>query len=205
MKKKNIVYALVAMAIFFIFSYSLGLFNGSEAYAEKLLKERKETDSFMKRSSESPLNQGQKKKFKGLSYYLPDAQYIVNAKLTPFKSKPIIKIPTSDNASMTYIKYGIAEFTLHDTLQHVLLLQSLDEKDPKALFLAFTDKTSGHQTYGGGRYIDLQLTGERRVIIDFNKAYNPYCMYNENYSCPFPPKENHLEIAITAGEKIYKE
>lgn len=205
MKKKNIVYVLVALAIIFILSYSLGSFNGSEAYTERILKERRETDSFMKRNSESPLNQEQKKKFKGLSYYLPDDKYIVNAKLTPFQNKTTVKIPTSDNAEVTYIKYGIAEFTLNDTLQSILLLQSMEENDPKALFLAFTDKTSGHQTYGGGRYIDLQLSNDRRVIIDFNKAYNPYCMYNESYSCPFPPKENHLEIAIPVGEKKYEE
>lgn len=205
MKKKNIVYTLVAVAILLIFGYSLGLFSGSEAYAEKILKERRETDSFMKRSSESPLSQEQKKTFKGLSFFAPDAEYIVNAKLTPFQNKTTIKIPTSDNKEVTYIKYGIAEFTLKDSLERVLLLQAIDEKDPKALFLAFTDKSSGYQTYGGGRYIDLKLTSDRRVIIDFNKAYNPYCMYNENYSCPFPPKENHLEVSIFAGEKLFQE
>lgn len=205
MKKKNIVYALMALVAFIIISYSMGVWDSFGNYEQQILKEREETDRFMRRSGESPLNEQQKKNFKGLKYFPPNTDYIVNAKLTPFQKKTTVKIPTSDNNEVTYIKYAMAEFTLNNTPQSVLLLQSVEENDPKALFLAFTDQTSGNETYGGGRYIDLKLTNDRRVIIDFNKAYSPYCMYNENYSCPFPPQENHLEIAIPAGEQVYKE
>lgn len=205
MNKKNIVYGLMALVILMILGYTSGIFNGEENYLANLQEERQEKDDFMKGDSESPLNQEQKKEFKGLSYYPPNPDYQVNARLTPFQNKEIIKIPTSDNAENTYIKYAIAEFELHDTTQSLVLLKSLEEEDPDAVFLAFTDKTSGEETYGGGRYIDLQIKNDRRVIIDFNKAYNPYCMYNENYSCPFPPRENHLKVAIKAGEKKFKE
>ncbi|NIU01421.1 MAG: DUF1684 domain-containing protein, partial [Nitrosopumilaceae archaeon] len=71
--------------------------------------------------------------------------------------------------------------------------------------LGFTDKTSGDETYGGGRYIDLVEHDRNHYVIDFNKAYNPYCAYNPKYSCAIPPEENHLAIAVTAGEKIFKE
>ncbi len=202
MKKKNIVYTLMAIVGLIIISYSMGLWD-SGSYEQQILKAREETDQFMRRSSESPLTDQQKRTFSRLEYFPPNQDYIVNAKLIPFQRKTTITIPTSDNKETSYIKYAMAEFSINGTPQSLLLLQSEEENDPKALFLAFTDQTSGNETYGGGRYIDLKLNNERRVIIDFNKAYSPFCMFNENYSCPFPPKENHLEIAILAGEKTY--
>ncbi len=73
------------------------------------------------------------------------------------------------------------------------------------LFLPFTDLTSGEESYGGGRYIDLETTGiiNNRLVIDFNKAYNPYCTYSDGYNCPIPPRENDLPVAIRAGEKAF--
>ena len=71
------------------------------------------------------------------------------------------------------------------------------------LFLPFTDPTNGVTTYGGGRYLDLMIPATKVVQLDFNKAYNPYCAYSGNYSCPIPPEENHLEIEIKAGVKKY--
>lgn len=204
MKKKNIVYTLMAIIALVIISYSIGLWD-SGSYEQQILKAREETDQFMRRSSESPLTDQQKRSFRGLEYFPPNPDYIVNAKLVPFQRKTTMTIPTSDNKEVTYIKYAMAEFTIDGTPQSLLLLQSEEENDPKALFLAFTDQTSGNETYGGGRYIDLRLNNDRRVIIDFNKAYSPFCMFNENFSCPFPPQENHLSVAIPAGEKIYKE
>lgn len=204
MKKKNIVYTLMAIIALVIISYSMGIWD-SGSYEQQILKAREETDQFMRRSSESPLADQQKRSFRGLEYFPPNPDYIVNAKLVPFQRKTTMTIPTSDNKEVTYIKYAMAEFTIDGTPQSLLLLQSEEENDPKALFLAFTDQTSGNETYGGGRYIDLRLNNDRRVIIDFNKAYSPFCMFNENFSCPFPPQENHLSVAIPAGEKIYKE
>lgn len=204
MKKKNIVYTIMAIIALVIISYSMGIWD-SGSYEQQILKAREETDQFMRRSSESPLTDQQKRSFRGLEYFPPNPDYIVNAKLVPFQRKTTMTIPTSDNKEVTYIKYAMAEFTIDGTPQSLLLLQSEEENDPKALFLAFTDQTSGNETYGGGRYIDLRLNNDRRVIIDFNKAYSPFCMFNENFSCPFPPQENHLSVAIPAGEKIYKE
>lgn len=193
--------AIIALVII---SYSMGLWDTGN-YEQQILKAREETDKFMRRSGESPLTDQQKRGFRGLDYFPPNADYIVNAKLVPFQRKTTMMIPTSDNKEVTYIRYAMAEFTINGTPQSLLLLQSEEENDPKALFLAFTDQTSGNETYGGGRYIDLRLNNERRVIIDFNKAYSPFCMFNENFSCPFPPQENHLDIAIPAGEKVYNE
>lgn len=203
MSKRNIVYSLMGLVIFIIFLYSFGAFNGSEAYTESIQKFRQEKETFMKRSGDSPLSLEQKKGFDGLNYYPPNPDYKVNARLTPFQNKTIVNIPTSDNRMKSYIKYAFAEFELNDTTQRVLLLKAVDSDNPNDIFFAFSDATSGKETYGGGRYIDITSNSDRRVIIDFNKAYNPFCVFNENYSCPFPPKENQLTVAIKAGEKNY--
>ena len=203
MKKKNIVYGFVAIVAIVIILYSLGIFSGSEAYTNIILEERQEKETFMKRGSDSPLTDEDKRNFKGLNYFPPDPAYKVNARLTIFQNKTVVKIPTSDNKEQSYIKYAFAEFEIKDTTQRVLLLKAIDGEDPNELFLAFSDNTSGNETYGGGRYLDLTHTNDRRIIIDFNKAYNPFCVFNNSYSCPFPPKENHLSVAIEAGEKNY--
>ncbi len=112
------------------------------------------------------------------------------------------KIPQKD-----FIRYGKLIFTINDTTLELTLYQSRikDALTKDYLFLPFTDLTTGDETYGSGRYIDLQVTDIKkdRVVIDFNKAYNPYCAYSNNYNCPLPPRENYLPVAITAGEKNF--
>jgi uncharacterized protein (DUF1684 family) len=108
-----------------------------------------------------------------------------------------------------YRKYGLLTFKIHDTLLRLNVYQSqslMTSKDySDYLFVPFTDNTSGNETYGGGRYLDykMQEIHGNKLLIDFNKAYNPYCAYTIGYNCPIPPAENDLQIAITAGEKAY--
>lgn len=118
---------------------------------------------------------------------------------------------TSGPIKKQYRVYGIIHFKIKNTSLQLNLYQSqtlmLNEQYKNLLFLPFTDATTGKKTYEGGRYIDLDINAikNKRVIIDFNKAYNPYCAYVSGvYNCPVPPKENHLIIAIRAGEKLYK-
>jgi uncharacterized protein (DUF1684 family) len=82
-------------------------------------------------------------------------------------------------------------------------MQSLDESDMRNFFLAFADETSGKETYGGGRYLNVRQDGKNSITIDFNLAFNPYCAYNPDFACPLPPRENILEIALPVGEKNY--
>ena len=82
-------------------------------------------------------------------------------------------------------------------------MKLLHKDDSDQLFLPFIDKTSGNETYGAGRYIDLDFPINKEIIVDFNKAYSPYCAYTDAYSCPFPPRSNQLDVAIEAGEKAY--
>src|SRR5690606_28026087 len=101
------------------------------------------------------------------------------ARLTPFQNQTRINIPTSDNKEKTYIKYAFAEFEMEGQMHKLLLLKAMDDENPNAAFLAFSDSTSGDETYGGGRYLDLVTSSKSRIIIDFNKAYNPFCVFND--------------------------
>ncbi len=118
-------------------------------------------------------------------------------------------MPASGNSKQQYRVYGVFAFSIHDTAVQLVVYQSkmlLTMKDySDYLFVPFTDNTSGFETYGGGRYIDLKMDDikDGHCILDFNKAYNPYCAYGSGFNCPIPPKENDLKVSITAGEKNY--
>ena len=200
---KKIIYILAGLIVVVIIAYSFGIFGGDEGYIKTIEAHRQERHTFFKRGSESPLTDVDKKKFSGLNYYPVNPDFRVNARLTPFQNQTRISIPTSDNKEKSYIRYAFAEFELAGQMQKVLLLKPVDDENPNAIFLAFSDSTSGNETYGGGRYLDLQTNSDSRIIIDFNKAYNPFCVFNDEYSCPFPPKENQLSVAVKAGEKNY--
>jgi uncharacterized protein (DUF1684 family) len=112
---------------------------------------------------------------------------------------------TSDGKTQRYLEYAYAEFDLNDFKNRLLILEMIDMGPFRGkLFLAFGDATSALETYGAGRYLDVQkVPGGKTITLDFNKAYNPYCAYNDTFSCPLPPPENLLKVAIKAGEKTY--
>lgn len=144
-----------------------------------------------------------------MQFYPVNKLYKVIAAFEKKENSEWFLMNTSANTKQQYRVYGILSFTIHDTLVKLHLYQSKDLLSSKDywnyLFLPFTDKTTGIDTYGGGRYIDLIMTDIKgsKCIIDFNKAYNPYCAYAEGYHCPIPPAENDLPVAIMAGEKNY--
>ena len=161
-----------------------------------------------KNPESSPLTKEDLQDFTELSYYPIALSYRVVA---TFKRTPLeqpFAMETSTQRKPIYVKYGELHFTLdnQDLMLNVYQNQSLvfDASYKDYLFVPFTDATSGNETYGGGRYIDLTIPETTSVILDFNKSYNPYCAYNGKYSCPIPPKENHLDIPIRAGVKNYK-
>lgn len=168
-----------------------------EAYAQQIKTERAEKDSFFKTNSESPFTD--KNGFKGLSYFPADLTYRVEARLEPFADKTQkMVVQLSDGSEEVYEKYAHAVFSLGGDIHRLLIV-----KQKENYSILFKDATSGHGTYGGGRYIDLasaEMTGSQ-AIIDFNAAYNPYCAYNPNYACPLPPAENTLSIPVKAGER----
>ena len=124
--------------------------------------------------------------------------------LLKFLGKETLTLATSDSKERKYAKYGYAEFEVNNTSVRVLLLESEEERTDE-LILIFSDATSAEETYGAGRYLEITQPVNGKILIDFNYAYNPYCAYNAKYSCPFPPQENQLSVAIRAGEKNYIE
>jgi len=178
-------------------------------YVRAIQKERLAKDSLFLDESESPLGSEQMKEFEGLKYFPVDEKYRVEARLEKADSIAIIKLQTSTDRLPDYRIYGHVYFKIEGKEFKLTTYQSVDhQKDSlykNLLFLPFTDNNSTISTYGGGRYIDFQIPKGDTFILDFNKAYNPYCAYNHKWSCVIPPRENSLNIAINAGEKNYKE
>lgn len=192
-----------ALAIIVLLTLRQG--NGEdENYLEALAKERAEKDTFMRSSDQSPFKSAETA-FSGLQYFQPDIKYRVLAQLEPIREKKVRVLPTSDGKESRYLEYAWAAFILQDTKLKLLILESMEMGPQRGqLFCAFADSTSGRETYGAGRYLDLKKVKAATTIeLDFNKAYNPYCAYVDSFSCPFPPQENILPIAVRAGEKTY--
>lgn len=204
MKAKNIIFLAAAAVVIVSLIYSFMGGDDQAAYIEEINKEREEKDRFMKSSKESPFKSNPEG-YKGLSYYPPDAKYRIIADLTPIETQEIVTLTTNTGEEQQYQQYAFAEFDL-DGLHHRLLILEVMGSGPLRgkLFFAFGDETSAVDTYGAGRYLDLEkVPGSSTITLDFNKAYNPYCAYISNYSCPLPPAQNLLKIPIKAGEKTY--
>ena len=204
MKTKNIIFLIAAAVVIVSLVYSFMGGGDQAAYADEINKEREEKDRFMRTSKESPFATNTEN-YKGLSYYPPDPKYRIIADLIPVKKKEMVTLATNTGEEQRYVEYAFAEFDL-DGYHHKLLILEVIDSGPfrGKLFFAFGDETSTAETYGGGRYLDLEkLPGSSTIILDFNKAYNPYCAYISTYSCPLPPSQNLLTIPIKAGEKTY--
>lgn len=144
-------------------------------------------------------------------FYDPNPDFRVVAQFEKAEKNAWFEMPTSGKIKKVFRVYGVLTFAIHDTLVKMNLYQSQglmgSDTYKDYLFLPFTDATSGRETYESGRYIDLLTTDIKNntVVIDFNKAYNPYCAYVSGvYNCPVPPRENHLPVAITAGEMKFE-
>lgn len=144
-----------------------------------------------------------------LRFYPLDPTFRVVARFEKYADSPWFPMPTSGRAPQIQRKYGRLTFAIHDTILHLMVYQSqaLMQKEATRdyLFIPFSDATSGIESYGAGRYIDCAIGDIQSgsLVLDFNKAYNPYCAYATGYNCPIPPRENDLPVAIQAGEKNY--
>jgi uncharacterized protein len=143
---------------------------------------------------------------KYIRFYPINEAYRVTAHFQRIVDYKGFDMVTADGAHQKYYKYGLLTFTINGAKAHLYIYQSDDllhqAKFQDYLFVPFGDATSGYDSYGGGRYLDFRI-GEIKdgtLLMDFNKAYNPYCAYSEGYECPLPPRENILSIPIKAGE-----
>ena len=165
----------------------------------KLEKYRRQKDKFFKSDPDSPLSKAQKQAFKGLKYYPENPALRFDAQVEPFAEHMHVHMQTSTGDVQEYVKYGTFQFEV-DGQPAVLTVYTAEDG---GAFLPFADATSGTETYGAGRYLDLEHHGGDRYHVDFNLAYNPWCAYSPEYSCPIPPKDNRLQVPIRAGEKDF--
>jgi uncharacterized protein (DUF1684 family) len=192
---------LLSLAPFFLFAQtdSLQALEEITVFRQKLNEE-------YQNPKESPLSPEALQSFTGHEFYPVALKYRVQARFKRTENEPVFKMTTSTDRRPEYVKYGEAQFELDgktytlNLYQSLALTQKTEYKD--YLFLPFTDLTNGKQSYGGGRYLDLRIPKGNTILIDFNQAYNPFCAYSHKYSCPVPPKENHLSTEIKAGIKM---
>jgi uncharacterized protein len=185
------------------------LAQDSEKAVAEIEAHRKKQYKEFKDKNKSPLDQSDRKKFKGLNYYPIDLGYRIKARFVKNENPVLFKMKTTTSRLPDYVKYGEVHFTLNDQTFKLNVYQSPDLlKMPgyeDYLFIPFTDPTNGEETYEVGRYLELRIPSGDEITIDFNQSYNPYCSYSSRFSCPIPPTENDLPIAIKAGEKKYKD
>lgn len=166
-------------------------------YRQELLDKRTKKDNDFRSGSDSPVPD--KAHFKGLSYFAPDPAYRVTARLEPFADKTQkLVVRMSDGSEEVYEKFAHAVFRLNGETCRLLVVKVDD-----TFSILFRDLTSGQETYGGGRYLELdpKQMADTQAVLDFNTAYNPYCAYNPGFACPLPPAENKLPVAVKAGER----
>jgi len=183
-------------------------FNHSR-YIKSIKKERKLKDIEIKSGDHSPLPDEEKASFVKLKYYHTKVKYRKVATFNRFDEAKRFLMKTTTERLPEYSLYGEIVFR-HNSKNYTLNVYQNIELIKKPgyenhLFIPFNDETNGHETYGGGRFLDITETGADSIIIDFNKAYNPYCAYNHKFSCPIPPESNALKIKIKAGEKKWHE
>lgn len=173
--------------------------------ADTIQGERRERDRLFKSGSGSPLTESQKARFVGLDYFPADPAFLFKVKLTRYPVPSRVRIGTNTGEIRTGLRYGYFDFEVagQPCRLQVYRLDDDPAQGAPALFVPFRDATSGIDTYGGGRYIDLRENTTGSYELDFNRAYNPSCAYAEGFSCPVPPEENRLRVPIRAGERKF--
>ncbi len=181
--------------------------NHSSVYSDwartlmsRLKEFRKSKDQFFGGDHDSPLEGEQRRDFKGLAYFPENRDLVIDAPLDTAVEPGEVRMQTSTGEEQVYRRAGKLRFAVGGEQAELTLYTSPSQHD---LFLPFRDATSGTETYGAGRYLEVAPARDGRVVVDFNYAYNPYCAYNARWSCPLPPTENWLKVPIRAGEKNF--
>ena len=151
---------------------------------------------------DSPVPADKRSALLPLAYFPPAVAYRVPAVLRVSTDRTTIAMPTSTGQRRDMQRVGTLEFTVRGQTLSLGAFVEAGSADLTRLFVPFTDLTSGRETYPAGRYLDLDRTRTGIYLIDFNRAYNPYCYYNPTYDCPYPPRANRLQVPIRAGEKV---
>lgn len=181
--------------------------DNSEMVKEILLFQKELNEEF-KNPETSPLPDRYRKDFEGLDFFQPDTSFRVIASLERTADAIPFMMPTTTDRLSEEVVFGVVNFSIKGENYSLEVYQNLELKETEGyedyLFLPFLDNTNGEETYTGGRYLDLAIPEGNSIILDFNRAYNPYCAYNKKYSCPIVPKRNNLDTKIKAGVKSFK-
>ncbi|OVE84008.1 hypothetical protein B2G88_13880 [Natronolimnobius baerhuensis] len=183
-----------------------------EQWRAELEDKRAEKDEFFAQHPQSPVPPEERDDFAGVEYFDPDPTYRVHATATVHDDPEVVLMDTTAGREMRYLRLVTLEFDLErdeadlEDGTYELAAYQLESPNEQQLFIPFRDKTTGQQTYEGGRYMELapdrDLETGDDLVVDFNLAYTPFCAYSETYDCPLPPEENWLEVTIPAGERF---
>ena len=176
-------------------------------YARDLLLQRKEKDYYFRTDHDSPIPPAIRGRFQGLEYFAPDLKYRLSVRLKKLPNPEPVTLATSKGIPRPMVRYGYFEFEIDGAKLRLYAYKAAPQPghhhEDASLFIPFRDTTSGKESYGAARYIDLEEARSGDHDLDFNLAYNPYCAYSDDYVCPFPPRENWLTVPIHAGEKTF--
>lgn len=196
--KKLSAYLFFILISFGVYAQNDGGFAEFQSFWSK-------TDSEFKNPDKSPLTKSQMNSFDSIPRYEYKPDFRVKAKWVPVKKSKPFYFDTTGKIKQKYIQVGRAQFKLMGKSLELAVYKNIElsrmDGYEDYLFIPYTDDTNGLETYGGGKYVSMHAEPKDSLIIDFNQSYNPYCAYNNAYSCPIPPEENFLDIAIPAGAR----
>jgi hypothetical protein len=173
----------------------------STAAERAVLRDRVEKD-LMFATSKGPLDSLERLSFHGLKYFDYNNDFNVLADFTVYAKQDTIEMPTTRGLKKYYLRYGEAKFVINETTHQLNVLKMINSQYTD-FFIPFTDISTGEETYSTGRYLEIDEFHSDTFRIDFNRAYNPWCNYSDNYNCPIPVSFNRLKIVVDAGEKTY--
>jgi len=172
------------------------------AYIRKVTEARAQKNEFFRGGADSPVKPADYDKFLPISYFDVDPAYAPPGTLKLIEPRTPLVMPTSTGKQRDMERVGYLEFTLKGQTMRLTAFAEAGEPTVSRLFIPFSDLTSGTETYQAGRYMDVDPQSSGVYIVDFNAAYHPYCYYNAEYDCPFPPRENRLQTPVRAGERL---
>lgn len=191
---------------FGLLTFMSGCAEKDTSYKAQVKRHRFEKDKHFKYADKSPLTDKQQMGFRSLDYFPVHKAYRLTANVERIANPDTVSMAYTNGEKKQYSKFAKLNFELQDKEHTIFAYRNLEtnKKEANQVFIPFYDRTNEHSTYGGGRYLDIESFGEGdTTILDFNKAYNPYCAYNEEFACPIPPDENRLDAIVKAGEKQF--
>ncbi len=202
---KKILFSLLAFLGLISFNSCNNYTPEEKEYINSIEENRNVVDEWMKDNPSSPFNYKGKVEYNGLKYFDVDPDFVFKSKFIEYDEKVDIPILGTKGEKRAALRIGYLSFNKDNKDYKLNVYANMGQDSSVYYSIWFTDKTTSRQTYGVGRYLSFELDPNKDHIytIDFNLAFNPYCAYNANYSCAIPSQDDYLDLAVTAGEKIY--